>query len=267
MADRSFLKWNRRFEARAFVVLFGACCCVIEPYTTAHAAEADKVAARAHYETATRMFEVREYAEALKEYKAAYIAKPDPAFLFNIGQCYRKMGKDAEALEFFQQFLKKTPLDDPNRDLVEARIRNIRSGVAPDHDPFDHAEAARSRSRQTSDESAASLNPLPVTSTAVAIPAVGAKPTPSFESSLAVGLTSSRPLVRPSSGPRQLSYELTASAPLRPDQRSPPIYRKWWFWTGAGAVVVVGAITVIALSSGGGTTIPSSTLGSKPVLP
>ena len=108
----------------------------------AQAGESDKTIARAHYETATRLYEVREYEDALKEYKAAYVAKPDAAFLFNIGQCYRKLDKNAEALDFFQQFLKKSPPDDPNRALVEARIRNIEAGLTADYDPFDKSGAA-----------------------------------------------------------------------------------------------------------------------------
>jgi hypothetical protein len=50
-------------------------------------ADPAKAAALAHFETARRQFDVREYGKALEEYKAAYVAKPDPAFLFNIGQC------------------------------------------------------------------------------------------------------------------------------------------------------------------------------------
>jgi tetratricopeptide (TPR) repeat protein len=92
---------------------------------SARAGDSNKVNARAHYETATRLYEIREYDKALLEYKSAYLAHPDPAFLFNIGQCYRKLGQNGEALSFFQQYLKKAPPDDPNRRQVEARIRDI----------------------------------------------------------------------------------------------------------------------------------------------
>jgi hypothetical protein len=36
-----------------------------------------KAAALAHFETAGRLFDVREYGKALEEYKVAYLAKPD----------------------------------------------------------------------------------------------------------------------------------------------------------------------------------------------
>ena len=90
-----------------------------------HLAHADnKATARAHYETATRLYDVGEYEKALAEFKSAYVAKDDPAFLFNIGQCYRKLGQEAEALNFFRRYLKKAPADDPNRAQVEARYRD-----------------------------------------------------------------------------------------------------------------------------------------------
>jgi tetratricopeptide (TPR) repeat protein len=92
---------------------------------SAQAGDSNKANARAHYETATRLYEIREYDKALLKYKSAYLAHPDPAFLFNIGQCYRKLGQDDEALNFFQQYLKKAPPEDPNRRQVQARIRDI----------------------------------------------------------------------------------------------------------------------------------------------
>src|ERR1017187_4960718 len=91
-------------------------------------ADGDKAVAKAHFEAATRLYDIHEYAKALDEYKAAYLAKPDPAFLFNVGQCYRKLGELDQALEFYREYLKKAPPDDPNRPNVEARIRNTDSG-------------------------------------------------------------------------------------------------------------------------------------------
>jgi tetratricopeptide (TPR) repeat protein len=92
---------------------------------TARAGDNRRATAKAHYETATRLYDIREYDKALVEYKSAYLAQPDPAFLFNIGQCHRKLGQNQQALNFFQEYLKKASPDDPNRSQVEARIRDI----------------------------------------------------------------------------------------------------------------------------------------------
>jgi hypothetical protein len=229
----------------------------------AWAAEGDKAVARAHYETATRLYEVREYAEALKEYKAAYVAKPDPAFLFNIGQCYRKMDKNEEALDFFQQYLKKAPPDDPNRAQVEARIQNIKAGLKSAYDPFDRSSSAKPAPSQAWQPAPAAPPPAPVLAPAPAplpsAPPVGRQPSSPVQSGPVP-----TPMVAPPAG-----VELVA-APAAPSevQESSPFYKTWWFWTGVGAVVVAGTVTAIVLSSrGGGTDIPATTLGSKPVLP
>jgi hypothetical protein len=42
--------------------------------------------------------------------------------------------------------------------------------------------------------------------------------------------------------------DLTAQPGPAPSE-SPPIYKKWWFWTGVGAVVVAGTVTAIVLAN------------------
>jgi hypothetical protein len=217
----------------------------------AEAGESDKVVARAHYETATRLYEVREYADALKEYKAAYVAKPDAAFLFNIGQCFRKMDKNAEALDFFQQFLKKSPPDDPNRDLVEARIRNIQSGLNSDYDPFDKSGVTQAQPPPTPAKPDPYPEPVP--------PPRQVQPLTTKPS-----LPAQQPSVAPSVQPA--GVDLTAAKPAPEEHVSSPIYTTWWFWTGVGAAVVAGTVAAIALSSGSGTN-PGSTLGARTVFP
>lgn len=86
-----------------------------------------KAAARAHYETATRLYQLGEFDEALAEYKAAYVSKPDPAFLFNVGQCHRKLGRIDDAIAAYQGFLKRAEADDPSRAQVEAILRRTQN--------------------------------------------------------------------------------------------------------------------------------------------
>lgn len=240
------------------------CCALARP---AMAGEGDKVVARAHYETATRLYDVREYADALKEYKAAYVAKPDAAFLFNIGQCYRKLDKNAESLDFFQQFLKKSPPDDPNRALVEARIRNIEAGLTADYDPFDKSGAAPEQppAAKAQPSPPPILVPLPAP---FPPPPPASPPEPVQLVTSKPSLTAEQPRLQPSvTSPMALQpvgLDLT-SRPVLEVQDSPPIYTTWWFWTGVGAVVVAGTVTAVVLSSGGGTKNPSSTLGTRSV--
>lgn len=50
-----------------------------------------------------------------------------------------------------------------------------------------------------------------------------------------------------------------------PSSSSRPIYKKWWFWAGVGAVAVGAAVTVVALSSGGTASAPGTDLGNHNV--
>jgi tetratricopeptide (TPR) repeat protein len=66
-------------------------------------------------DTAKSNYKVQEYDSALESYKEAYVLYPEPALLFNIGQCYRQMGQLDEAEKSFQRYL----TDDPTGGLRE----------------------------------------------------------------------------------------------------------------------------------------------------
>lgn len=61
------------------------------------------------------------YEEALKKYQEIYQRGKKPKSLFNIGQCYRSLGKTEEALTSFRLYLTEIP-DAPNRKEVEVLI-------------------------------------------------------------------------------------------------------------------------------------------------
>jgi len=212
------------------------------------AAPEAKATAKAHYEAATRLYDVHEYGEALKEYKAGYLAKPDPSFLFNIAQCYKRLGQAEQAREFFREYLKKASPDEPNRAQAEARIRELDTREVADTTPPPAAgtsllapEAARS-DRSATGAPADKTPALP--SSAATANALGAEPA---------------------------GVDLSASTTSHPDNRAPAVYQPWqtwWFWSGVGAVVVAGTVTAVLLSrSGGGSpNVSGATLGTRTVL-
>jgi hypothetical protein len=51
------------------------------------------------------LYEKGDYADALEKFKQAFAAYDSPKLLFNIGQANRDLGRPAEALEAFEQFL------------------------------------------------------------------------------------------------------------------------------------------------------------------
>jgi tetratricopeptide (TPR) repeat protein len=96
---------------------------------------ADAVAlARQHARQGTALYNLDRFGPALAEYEAAYLAAPDPALLYNIGQCQRRLGRRGEALDYYRKYLRAAPRAG-NREEVERHIRELEST----------AQAARAR--------------------------------------------------------------------------------------------------------------------------
>jgi tetratricopeptide (TPR) repeat protein len=92
----------------------------------ARADAASLAAAKAHYEEGTKRYNLGEYAPALDAFKAAYLAQPDPAFLFNIGQCQRQLGLFEQAEKSYRAFLRETPnLPGATRDQVQKLVGDM----------------------------------------------------------------------------------------------------------------------------------------------
>ena len=79
---------------------------------------------RALFEQAEAKFNLGRFDEALTDYQAAYEVEPLPAFLFNIGQCYRNMGNYERAQFFFRRYTALDPRS-PNRPAAERLIAEM----------------------------------------------------------------------------------------------------------------------------------------------
>src|SRR4051812_33273391 len=66
----------------------------------------DTNAARTHYERGTRFYDLGKYDDAVHEFEAAYEAKGDPAFLYNLAQSHRLAGHVDEALRYYRTYLR-----------------------------------------------------------------------------------------------------------------------------------------------------------------
>jgi tetratricopeptide (TPR) repeat protein len=104
----------------------------------AGAGPADQRPGRALFEEAEAKFNVGRFDEALVDYQAAYAAEPLPAFLFNIGQCYRNMGDYEQAQFFFRRYTALDPRS-PNRPAAERLIAEMQrlAGEQPDRQDRD----------------------------------------------------------------------------------------------------------------------------------
>jgi tetratricopeptide (TPR) repeat protein len=115
----------------------GALLLAIGPDVCLAADAGETAQAKQHYALGVKHYDLAEYDPALREFKAAYLAAPDPAFLFNIAQCHRKLGNFQDAITFYRTFLRRAP-EAPNRPEIERRIADLqreidagRSGLAP----------------------------------------------------------------------------------------------------------------------------------------
>jgi tetratricopeptide (TPR) repeat protein len=98
---------------------------IIAP-ATVHAE--DKPAARAAYAEGTKYYDLNQFEPALKAFEKAYWNYEEPAFLFNIAQCYRQLDKKPEALKFYRSYLRKVP-EAPNRAEVERLIASLEEAI------------------------------------------------------------------------------------------------------------------------------------------
>src|SRR4051812_40983795 len=60
--------------------------------------------ARARFDSAEIAYDLAQFDKAIKLYSEAYELKALPAFLFNIGQCYRQLHQWERAAFFFRRF-------------------------------------------------------------------------------------------------------------------------------------------------------------------
>lgn len=89
----------------------------------------NKAAAKQHFETGLRAYNVGEFETAAEEYKLAYKLNPDPVLLYNCAQAYRLANKLSDALLFYRSYLRNVP-NATNRAAVQERIALLETQLA-----------------------------------------------------------------------------------------------------------------------------------------
>jgi hypothetical protein len=194
--------------------------------------------ARAKFQEAEKAFNLGRFNEALAAYQAAYEAKPLPAFLFNIAQCYRNLSNYERARFFYRRYLALEPHSPDRR-----RVENLAVEMTRLMDKQRAAGASTTITPPTSPPAPPSvgLPPAPPTPPAepppVAVAAAPPPPPPPPPHAVA-------PIEEP---PAAL-----VTSPSEPEAPSRPVYKRWWFWTGIGAVVAGGVLTAVLLTRNNG---------------
>jgi tetratricopeptide (TPR) repeat protein len=241
---------------RSVVALLAVVWCLTGTGSAAAAGDPEHVArAREHYAQGSRLFDLSEYDAALREFKEAYRLVDDPAFLYNIAQCQRKLGNLEEAITFLKRFLRHAP-NAKNRRDIEHRIAELEREVAA-RPARPAAPPAQPAGPPAADET------RPNAETGVAAPAPGSAPAPAPASASA---SASALVSAPTAGasPDLAARPPAAGAPdaavtARPapePDSARPFYTRTWFWLGAGVVVLGAAAAVVLLGSRGGDSGP-----------
>jgi tetratricopeptide (TPR) repeat protein len=90
---------------------------------------ADPFVARVKFAEAEKHYLAEDYIKAIDQYAAAYREEQDAAYLFNLAQCYRKLGDPAAATFLFGRYLQEAP-DATNRVQVEDSIAYLKQAQA-----------------------------------------------------------------------------------------------------------------------------------------
>ena len=146
-------------------------------------------------------------------------------FLYNQARCYQQNARPEDAINRFREYLRVakdvTPAEKAD---VDKQIEDCRAV---------QAEQEREKEKKAAAGAASPVQP-PATTTAQPEAAAPSLPVATVENPV--------PQVTP--GALDLTTE-PATSETQPD----PIYKTWWFWTGAAAVVVAGTVTAIILST------------------
>jgi tetratricopeptide (TPR) repeat protein len=95
-------------------------------------AQTDEAAARAHSEAGRAHASAQRFEEAYAEFEAGYALSARPAFLFNMAECMRQLGRTEEARRDYERYLDV----DPRGALAEmARARLGELGPPPEPEP------------------------------------------------------------------------------------------------------------------------------------
>jgi tetratricopeptide (TPR) repeat protein len=89
----------------------------------AHTAHADPLAkpasaqARSHLVRGNKLYGIRSFDQAVDEYKAGALVEAAPIFDYNLGLCYRQLGKYQESIWHYERFIAR---GDPQGEVLDA---------------------------------------------------------------------------------------------------------------------------------------------------
>jgi tetratricopeptide (TPR) repeat protein len=97
-------------------------------------ARADESESKRHYEDGKKAFFLQDFKGALREFQAAYVEKPDPVLLYNIGQCQHQLAQYEAAGRSYRAFLNtSSSLSEGQRQEVQMLVRQMDDAARVEH--------------------------------------------------------------------------------------------------------------------------------------
>lgn len=84
--------------------------------------------ARSHFAEGSRLYDAKDYDQAISHFEKSYALSSAPALLLNIAQAYRLKGDCEKAALFYKRYLEKQP-GSPRRAEIEARRSEMQACV------------------------------------------------------------------------------------------------------------------------------------------
>ena len=88
----------------------------------------DASRARLHFEAGSSYYREGDYQTALREYQTAYRFAPRPALLYNIAQCWDRLGDKEQTVAYLRRYLEAEPAAE-DRPAVERWIANLQRAL------------------------------------------------------------------------------------------------------------------------------------------
>jgi hypothetical protein len=156
-----------------------------------------------------------------------WVATKETVLVYNQARCYEQNNQNELAASRFREYLrveKSLPPDEVN--AIKKRIEELQPAAPQAPSPIATPNVAQPLPAGPAPTEATALPPPGLSPTSTALPPPG--------------------------------LSLTSTAPPEP---TAPIYKRWWFWTGAGAVVAGGVVTAILLGTKSAPKSPNCSVG------
>lgn len=174
---------------------------------------------------AREAFAAGRFDDALSLFAKLYAETLHPVYLRNIGRCHQRLRQPQKAIDSFGDYLAKSKKIPPAEKVeIEGFIKEMEA--------LRDEQAAIPTQPMTPPPAGAATSPAP------SAPPLGTSVAPVPSVAALDSAAASSPGVSLVAAPE-------ASTP------SPsPVYTRWWFWTGVGAVVIGGVVATVLLTGG-----------------